>query len=79
MAKAVTIRNVPDRIVDELARRAARRGQSLQQFLRETLIEEASYAELDERLARIRDWVEDSSIEVDREMIVADLRADRGQ
>jgi plasmid stability protein len=79
MAKAVTIRNVPDRIVDELARRAARRGQSLQQFLRETLIEEASYAELDERLAGIRDWVEDSSIEVDREMIVADLRADRGQ
>lgn len=39
MAKAVTIRNVPDHVVDELSARAERGGRSLQEFLRGHLID----------------------------------------
>jgi len=38
MSKSITIRNVPDRASNELAARAARRGQSLQEFLRAELM-----------------------------------------
>jgi len=38
MSKSITIRNMPDQARDELAARAARQGQSLQEFLRSELI-----------------------------------------
>lgn len=38
MSKSITIRNVPDLTRNELAARAARQGQSLQEFLRAELI-----------------------------------------
>lgn len=38
MSKTITIRNVPDQARNELAARAARQGQSLQEFLRAELI-----------------------------------------
>lgn len=38
MVKSITIRNVPDEARDELAARAARGGQSLQEYLRGQLI-----------------------------------------
>ena len=38
MSKSITIRNVPDRARNELAARAARQGQSLQEFLRAELM-----------------------------------------
>lgn len=38
MSKSITIRNVPDQARNELAARAARQGQSLQEFLRAELI-----------------------------------------
>lgn len=38
MSKSVTIRNIPDQTRDELASRAARGGQSLQEYLRAQLI-----------------------------------------
>jgi antitoxin FitA len=38
MVKSITIRNIPDQSRDELAARAARQGQSLQEFLRSELI-----------------------------------------
>lgn len=38
MSKSVTIRNIPDETRDELAARAARGGQSLQEYLRAQLI-----------------------------------------
>ena len=38
MSVSVTIRDVPDRTRDELAARAARAGQSLQEFLRSQLV-----------------------------------------
>ena len=39
MSVSVTIRDVPDEIRDELAARAARAGQSLQEYLRAQLLE----------------------------------------
>ena len=44
---AVTIRDVPVEARNELAARAARAGQSLQEFLRSTLIELAARPDLD--------------------------------
>lgn len=38
MAKSITIRDVPDETRDELAARAARSGQSLQEYLRGQLM-----------------------------------------
>jgi plasmid stability protein len=42
MAVSVTIRDVPNEVRDELAARAARAGQSLQEYLRAQLTEIAS-------------------------------------
>lgn len=51
---AITIRGVPDETRTELAARAARKGQSMQEFLREHLVELAARPDLDEVLERIR-------------------------
>ena len=42
VAVSMTIRDVPDEIRDELAARAAREGQSLQEYVRARLVELAS-------------------------------------
>ena len=55
---AVTIRNVPDEVRDELAARAARSGRSLQEYLVGRLVDMASRpdrdAVLDGARARVR-------------------------
>ena len=51
---AITIRGVPDDTRAELAARAARKGQSMQEFLREHLVELAARPDVDELLERIR-------------------------
>ena len=51
---AITIRGVPDDTRAELAARAARKGQSMQEFLREHLVELAARPDMDELLERIR-------------------------
>ena len=48
----VTIRNIPDRVRDELAARAARAGKSLQEYLRGLLVEAADKPTVDDVLAR---------------------------
>jgi plasmid stability protein len=53
MPVSVTIRDVPDRTRDELAARAARAGQSLQEYLRSQLValaEKPSPADLWDRV-----------------------------
>lgn len=47
MAKSITVRDVPEATAAELAARAARGGRSLQEYLRQRLIElaERPYAE----------------------------------
>lgn len=51
---AVTIRGLPDDVRDELAARAARAGQSLQEYLRGLLVTVAAKPTVDEVLARAR-------------------------
>lgn len=51
---AITVRNVPEQVRDELAARAARSGRSLQEYLLNQLIEMASQPTLDEVVSRAR-------------------------
>lgn len=53
MSVVITIRDVPDETRDELAARAARLGQSMQQYLRRELIQIAARDKNSEVLARI--------------------------
>jgi plasmid stability protein len=73
MAVAITIRNIPDETRDELAARAARAGQSLQEYLRANLIEQASRPTQAEIIARARERAEQLGTVLD----VDDLLADR--
>lgn len=52
---AMTIRDVPDDTRDVLASRAARNGQSLQEYLRGLLIDIAAHADTGELIASVRD------------------------
>ncbi len=54
MAVQITIRNVPDEVRDELAARAARRGKSMQEYLRGELGRLASRPSIDSWLAEVR-------------------------
>ena len=54
MSVAITVRNVPDEVRDELAARAARTGQSLQEYLSAQLIRLAATPSVTEALARAR-------------------------
>jgi antitoxin FitA len=51
---AITVRNVPDQVRDELAARAARSGRSLQEYLLNQFVEMASQPSLDEAISRAR-------------------------
>ena len=51
---SITVRNVPADVRDELAARAARAGQSLQEHLRAELVELAGKPTVDELMARVR-------------------------
>jgi plasmid stability protein len=52
---AITIRDVPDEVRDELASRAALSGRSLQEYLRAQLVELARRPDPEVLLARVRD------------------------
>ena len=51
---SITIRNVPEETRAELAARAARHGQSMQEFVRARLVDLAASPDPDEVLTRIR-------------------------
>lgn len=74
---AVTIRNVPDDTRNELAARAARAGQSLQEYLRQLLVDTAAKPSLDAVIARARARVEASGTDIDDAAILAARDADR--
>lgn len=74
---AVTIRDVPDRVRDELAARAARSGQSLQEYLKAILVHSASRPTLDEVLARARARVRATGVQVDAQDTLVARDADR--
>jgi antitoxin FitA len=77
MTVAITIREVPDDVRDELAARAARANQSLQEYLRGMLIESASRPPVADVLARARARVEVTGSRVDAASILAARDADR--
>jgi antitoxin FitA len=73
----VTIRNVPERVRDELAARAARAGKSLQEYLRGVLIEAAEKPTVDEVLDRARTRVAATGVRVTPAATLAARDADR--
>ncbi len=77
MGVAITIRDVPDNVRNELAARAARAGKSLQEYLRAMLVESASRPSVDDVIARARVRVDATGARVDTESILAARDADR--
>jgi plasmid stability protein len=77
MGVSVTIRDVPDDVRDELAARAARAGQSLQEYLRSMLVESAARPPLADVIARARRRVETTGSRVDAQAILGALDAER--
>jgi plasmid stability protein len=74
---AVTIRDVPDDVRDELAARAAHSGQSLQEYLRAILVTVASRPTVDDVLARARARVPATGVRLDPAATLAAKDADR--
>lgn len=74
---ALTIRNVPDEVRDELAARAARSGRSLQEYLAAALTELASRPAVEDVLVRARDRVRTTGSRVAVEDILAARDAER--
>nr|WP_300147363.1 hypothetical protein [Propionicimonas sp.] len=77
MGKAVTVRDVPEDVVKELATRAARDGRSLQEYLRGELIGLASRPDINYWLAGARANREAFGIEISTEDILAARDEDR--
>lgn len=77
MGVAITIRDVPDPVRDELAARAARAGMSLQEYLRSMLVRSAARPTVDDVIARARSRVGATGVRVDAEQILDDRDADR--
>jgi plasmid stability protein len=76
MSVVITIRDVPDEVRNTLAARAAARGQSLQQFMRQLAID-ASKPTLEDVVARARTRVHTSGTRIAPEATLRALRADR--
>ena len=74
---AVTVRDVPHDVRDELAARAARAGKSLQEYLRALLVQAAERPTVDEVLARARARVTATGANVDAAATLAARDADR--
>jgi plasmid stability protein len=74
---AITIRDVPDDVRDELAARAARAGKSLQEYLRGVLIDTTAKPTVDAVLQRARARVSTTGSRVDAKQILAARDADR--
>jgi len=77
MGVAITVRDVPDKVRDELAARAARAGMSLQEYLRSMLVQSVSRPAVDDLIARARSRVEATGVRIDAESIIAARDADR--
>lgn len=77
MSVAITIRDVPNDVRDELAARAARAGKSMQEYLRGVLTDQASRASVDEVIARARSRVRVTGSQISAEVIVTERDADR--
>lgn len=77
MARTITIRDVPAETRDELAARAALTGCSLQEYLRNQLIELASRPDPEVVLARIRERKTRTDSRLSRSRIIRHRDAER--
>ena len=77
MPVQITIRDVPEDVRNELASRAALRGQSMQEFLRGELERLASRPSADALMAEVRRRVEASGTRVTASEILRARDADR--
>jgi plasmid stability protein len=77
MAVAITVRDVPDDVRDELAARAARAHQSLQEYLRSMLVDSAARPPVADVIARARARVEVTGTTVSAKSILDARDADR--
>ena len=74
---AVTVRDVPGEVRDELASRAARAGKSLQEYLRGVLVAAAEKPSLDDVLTRARARVTATGVRIDTDATLAARDAER--
>jgi plasmid stability protein len=74
---AITIRDIPDGVRDELASRAARAGKSLQEYLRGVLVASTARPTSDDLIARARTRVEATNVQMPADAILAARDADR--
>ena len=77
MSRTVTIRNVPDDVVNELASRAKGGGSSLQAYILDLLNRETSTPDVRSVLRRVRDEARRDGIEVDNAALLAILDEER--
>jgi len=77
MPVAITIRNVPDAVRDELAARAARSGRSLQEYLTRQLTELASRPSVEDVVTAARQHAQAASRTLEAAEILADRDAER--
>jgi hypothetical protein len=77
MSVAITVRDVPEEVRDELAARAARAGKSLQEYLRGMLVATAARPSVDDVIARARARVHATGARADAASILDARDADR--
>jgi plasmid stability protein len=77
MAVQITIRDVPEQVRDELAARAALKGQSMQEFLRAELARLASRPSVDAWLQQVRKRKRAARTRVSSKHILSQRDADR--
>ena len=77
MPVVITIRDVPDEVRNELAARAGRAGQSLEEYLRTMLVRSVERAPIGNVIARARARVSVAGSRVDAEAILSARDADR--
>ncbi len=77
MTVTVTIRKVPEPVRNVLAARAARSGQSLQEYLLAALDQLAARPSVDELVAEVRERKARSDSHVDADTILAARDSDR--
>ncbi len=77
MPVAITIRNVPDEVRDELAARAARSGRSLQEYLTRQLTDLASRPSMEDVITAARLHARGAGRVVEPAEIISDRDAER--
>jgi plasmid stability protein len=77
MGVAITVRDVPDDVRDELAARAARAGKSLQEYLRGMLVDTVARPPVEDVIARARARVATTGARAVASSILAARDADR--